>query len=70
MNSLHTLVSRLYGFNREKAVPAITVTFLIDGRGVFRWISAENGYRTASGPEILGAVRAHLLRPSPVAHLN
>jgi len=64
------LVSRLYGFNREKAAPAIAVTFLVDARGIIRWISAENGYRTASGPEILGGVRAHLLRPSPVAHLN
>jgi peroxiredoxin len=64
------VVSRLYGFNREKAAPEITATFLIDARGVIRWICGDNGNRWTNGREILLAVRAHLLRALPVGPID
>ncbi|WP_082476221.1 peroxiredoxin family protein [Rhizobium sp. Leaf306] len=64
------LVSRLYGFNREKAAPAISATYLIDARGVIRWICCEDGDRPTNGAKILGAVRTHLLRPFPVGPVD
>lgn len=64
------LVSRLYGFNREKAAPAVAAAYLIDARGVIRWICGANGGHLATGAKILGAVRAHLLRPLPVGPID
>lgn len=64
------IVSRLYGFNRERAAPVVSATFLIDARGVIRWVQAEVGDRWTSGREILGAVRAHLLRSFPVGPID
>lgn len=64
------LVSRLYGFNRAKAAPVLPATFLIDARGVIRWISGEDHDCSANATEILSAVRSHLLRPFPVGPVD
>lgn len=60
------LVSRIYGFNHTKASPGISATYLVDRRGVVRWI-AFNGAEGRGDPSmILNAARLHLTRPSTV----
>lgn len=60
------LVSRIYGFNRTKASPDMSATYLVDRRGVVRWV-AFNGAEGRSAPSsILSAARLHLARLSTV----
>ncbi len=60
------LVSRLYGFNREKTSPRLSATYLVDRRGVINWAAFDGAKGRADSPVIANAVRQHLSRPSTV----
>lgn len=60
------LVSRLYGFNPTREAPDFPATYLIDNRGVIRWIGLGGPQAGANFSEIIAAVRRHLARPSPI----
>lgn len=60
------LVSRIYGFNHDRASPQISATYLVDRRGVINWIAFDGGKGCDGSPTILNAVRLHLSRPSTV----
>ncbi len=60
------LVSRIYGFNRNKASPEMSATYLVDRRGVINWIAFDQANGRGDSVIILNAVRLHLSRPSPV----
>lgn len=58
------LVSRLYGFNRDRAAPEISATYLADLRGVVSWVEFDRAKERGDSAIILNAVRFHLSRPS------
>lgn len=60
------LVSRIYGFNYNKASPKMSATYLVDRRGVIQWIAFDRTDGGGGSTIILEAVRQHLSRPSPV----
>jgi peroxiredoxin len=60
------LVSRIYGFNHNKASPEMCATYLVDRRGVIQWIAFDRTDVGGGSTVILEAVRQHLSRPSPV----
>lgn len=60
------LVSRIYGFNHNKASPEMSATYLVDRRGVIQWVAFDRADGGGGSTVILEAVRQHLSRPSPV----
>jgi peroxiredoxin len=64
------LVSRLYGFNLTREAPHFPATYLVDSRGVIRWIGFGGPQAGVNSAEIIAAVRMHLARPSPVENCD
>lgn len=60
------LVSRIYGFNRERASPQISATYVVDRRGVIRWVAFDGAKGRDDAPTIVNAVRLHLSCPLTV----
>ncbi|GAC1043867.1 hypothetical protein thsrh120_38710 [Rhizobium sp. No.120] len=60
------LVSRLYGFNLNRAAPNLAATYLIDGHGVVRWIRYGVEAADVDSATIIAAARSHLSRQKPL----